>query len=65
MQTIEELKQLRIDASREFTKNKNQNYLDEAHIEKILQTYRDHREIEKELAEVKEQTAAYLEELGL
>jgi type I restriction enzyme M protein len=100
-----------IDASREFAKEKNQNRLDDAHIEKILQSYRERREvekyahlatleeirendynlnipryvdtfeeeepvdieatkrtiaeIEKELAEVKAQMAAYLEELGL
>ena len=100
-----------IDASREFAKEKNQNRLDDEHIEKILQTYRDRQEvekyahvatleeirendynlnipryvdtfeeeepvdieatkrtiaeIEKELAEVKAQMAAYLEELGL
>ena len=100
-----------IDASREFAKEKNQNRLDDAHIEKILQTYRERQEVEKyahvatleeirendynlnipryvdtfeeeepvdieatkrtiaeierELAEVKAQMAAYLEELGL
>lgn len=36
-----------IDASREFDKAKNQNALSDEHIEKILQTYRDRKEIEK------------------
>jgi len=36
-----------IDASREFDKAKNQNTLSPKHIEKILRTYRDRKEIEK------------------
>ena len=36
-----------IDASREFEKGKNQNYLADEHIEKIFQTYRNRKEIEK------------------
>ena len=36
-----------IDASREFDKDKNQNSISDAHIEKILQTYKDRKEIEK------------------
>lgn len=36
-----------IDASREFEKGKNQNYLANEHIEKIFKTYRDRAEIEK------------------
>ncbi len=36
-----------IDASREFTPGKKQNILDNAHIEKIVQTYRDRAEIER------------------
>jgi len=36
-----------IDASREFEKGKNQNYLADEHIEKIFQTYCDRKEIEK------------------
>ena len=36
-----------IDASREFEKGKNQNYLADEHIEKIFETYRDRKEIEK------------------
>jgi len=34
MQTIEEVKRLRIDASREFTKKKNQNHLDDVELGK-------------------------------
>jgi len=36
-----------IDASREFDKDKNQNSLSPEHIEKILETYRNRKEIEK------------------
>ena len=36
-----------IDASREYDKEKNQNSLNEKHIEKILDTYRNRKEIEK------------------
>lgn len=36
-----------IDASREFEKNKNQNNLNEEHINKILETYQKRQEIEK------------------
>jgi type I restriction enzyme M protein len=36
-----------IDASKEFTKNKNQNELEDQHIQKILTTYKDHAEIDK------------------
>jgi len=36
-----------IDASREFNKDKNQNSLDETHISKILETYKEKREVEK------------------
>ena len=36
-----------IDASREFNKEKNQNTIDEDHIAKILDTYRNRKEIEK------------------
>ncbi len=36
-----------IDASREFNKDKNQNSIDEAHIQKILTTYQTRAEIEK------------------
>lgn len=36
-----------IDASQEFTKEKNQNILEEQHIEKILTTYRKRENIEK------------------
>jgi type I restriction enzyme M protein len=36
-----------IDASREFDKDKNQNSLNPTHIEKILTTYRQRKEIEK------------------
>ncbi|MBU1667467.1 type I restriction-modification system subunit M [bacterium] len=36
-----------IDASREFNKDKNQNSIDEIHIEKILDVYKGKKEIEK------------------
>ena len=36
-----------IDASKEFVSGKNQNTLSEAHIEKILDTYKNRKEIEK------------------
>lgn len=36
-----------IDASQEFTKEKNQNILEESHIEKILETYRKREKIDK------------------
>ncbi len=36
-----------IDASREFNKDKNQNSIDERHIEKILGTYRNRTEVDK------------------
>lgn len=36
-----------IDASREFNKDKNQNSIDERHIEKILDVYKGKKEIEK------------------
>ena len=36
-----------IDASREFNKEKNQNSIDESHIEKILDTYRNRKEVDK------------------
>jgi len=36
-----------IDASREFSKNKNQNSLDDKHIQKILSTYHNRKEIDK------------------
>ncbi len=36
-----------IDASREFDKDKNQNSLNDAHIKKILSTYKERKEIEK------------------
>ncbi len=36
-----------IDASREFNKDKNQNSIDEKHIEKILETYRNRTEVDK------------------
>jgi len=36
-----------IDASREFNKDKNQNSIDESHIQKILSTYRERKEIDK------------------
>lgn len=36
-----------IDASQEFTKEKNQNILEEAHIERILETYRKRENVEK------------------
>ena len=36
-----------IDASREFNKEKNQNTIDDEHIAKILDTYRNRKEIEK------------------
>ena len=36
-----------IDASREFEKGKNQNRLSDDHIEKIFETYRNRKEIEK------------------
>ncbi|MFL2095548.1 type I restriction-modification system subunit M [Marinilactibacillus psychrotolerans] len=36
-----------IDASNEFTKEKNQNKLEEKHIEKILNTYKERENIEK------------------
>ncbi|MFL2060613.1 type I restriction-modification system subunit M [Marinilactibacillus psychrotolerans] len=36
-----------IDASNEFTKEKNQNKLEEKHIEKILYTYKERKNIEK------------------
>lgn len=36
-----------VDASQQFNKDKNQNSLDEGHIEKILETYNKRKEIEK------------------
>jgi len=36
-----------IDASREYNKDKNQNSIDEMHIEKILETYRNRTEVDK------------------
>jgi len=36
-----------IDASREFNKEKNQNSLDDEHIAKILDTYKNKKELEK------------------
>lgn len=36
-----------IDASKEFTPGKTQNVMNEAHIEKVLETYRNRTEIEK------------------
>lgn len=36
-----------IDASKEFTKNKNQNKLKDEQIQKILTTYKDRAEIDK------------------
>lgn len=36
-----------IDASQQFNKDKNQNSLDEGHIQKILDTYKNRKEIEK------------------
>jgi len=36
-----------IDASREFNKDKNQNSIDSKHIAKILETYKNRKEIEK------------------
>ncbi len=36
-----------IDASREFNKEKNQNNIDDEHIQKILETYKDKKELEK------------------
>jgi len=36
-----------IDASREFNKDKNQNSIDDKHIAKILDTYKNRKEIEK------------------
>ena len=36
-----------IDASNEFTKEKNQNKLEEKHIEKIVNTYKERKDIEK------------------
>lgn len=36
-----------IDASKEYEKGKNQNYLKEEHIKKIIDTYKDRKEIEK------------------
>lgn len=36
-----------IDASHEFNKDKNQNTLDETHMQKILETYKNRTEIEK------------------
>lgn len=48
-----------IEASREFRKGKNQNHLDNEHIEKIFDTYKNRKEIEKyshnaKLEEIKE-----------
>ncbi len=48
-----------IDASKEFEKLRNQNYLADEHIEKIFQTYHNRQEIEKyshlaDLGEIKE-----------
>ena len=45
-----------IDASKEYTKGKNQNYLEDSHIDKIIDTYANRREIEKfsHLATLKE-----------
>jgi type I restriction enzyme M protein len=36
-----------IDASKEFTPGKTQNVMDEVHIEKVLETYRNRAEVEK------------------
>ncbi len=36
-----------IDASKEFRKAKNQNYLDAEHLEKIMKTYRERKTLEK------------------
>ena len=36
-----------IDASKDFEKNKNQNYLTDENIKKIFETYKDRKEIEK------------------
>ena len=36
-----------IDVSKEFTKGKNQNYLEDSHIKKIVETYAKRKEIEK------------------
>ena len=36
-----------IDASREFVSNKNQNTLSDEHLEKIMQTYKVRKEVEK------------------
>ncbi len=48
-----------IDASKEYEKGKNQNYLKDEHIKKIVDTYRERKEIEKfshlaSLEEIKE-----------
>jgi len=48
-----------IDASKEFKKGKNQNYLTDEHLDKIFNTYKDRKEIEKyshraSLEEIKE-----------
>lgn len=48
-----------IDASKEFTKHKNHNYLEKEHIEKILAAYHDRKAIDKfahlaDMAELKE-----------
>ncbi len=36
-----------VDASQQFNKDKNQNSLDERHIQKVLETYKNRKEIEK------------------
>jgi type I restriction enzyme M protein len=48
-----------IDASREFVSGKNQNTLSDEHLEKIMRTYRERKEVEKyahvaEFDEIKE-----------
>lgn len=36
-----------IDASKDFEKNKNQNYLTDSSIKKIFETYKERKEVEK------------------
>ena len=36
-----------IDASKEFEKGKNQNNLSDSHVEKIVQTYKERKDVEK------------------
>ena len=36
-----------LDASKDFEKNKNQNYLTDENIKKIFETYKDRKEVEK------------------